>query len=259
MSGEPYYIHSRNGSVIYKKIHTDEIIVSNKYDMKFMKNTGYTIVGAINKLKIILTDVPLIDSIVQLIQTHKIKYIELHPNFNYSIDKLPDCVECIDIKSHRYNVPITKLPNNLKIFKLAATNYQHNIACWPLLIRKIYLCGKCDKLVQFLPAYLETLDLYDLDPSTELWYIPPSLNELYFKSSCGSPSVAAQIIKYQLPPNLKILFIENLMDGPIDQECIEFIDQTIELYIACTKKRGIIDFATSQVVRYTQEDMFIKL
>ena len=53
---EPHYIHSRNGSAIYKNLHTGEIVFSKKEDetTNQISQDEYKYIGAINKLKLIL-------------------------------------------------------------------------------------------------------------------------------------------------------------------------------------------------------------
>ena len=283
---EPHYIHSRNGSAIYKNLHTGEIVFSKKEDetTNQISQDEYKYIGAINKLKLILCDSPITDSVLELIKTRNIKNIQFDGSFNYSIDNLPDSVEYIYISYCYYKELITKLPRNLKLFKLGSYEYPHKITCWPDSIRKIYLYGKCDTVLQHLPPYLEVLDLFDLDLSTELWYLPISLKELYLKAQPTRASMAIDMVKYQRPPYLKKLFISAFnVDWIFDTE-LEEIAKKVKIYIGeygyinkkkpnykylrfteyddrkITKEQKLwLDTYTTKIARYNEEDMFIEI
>lgn len=301
----PYYIHSRNGSAIYRHDITGELeleILNNKDkddddDITTLKRRDeYTYIGAINKFKLILCNSPITYATLELIKFHRIKIIEFYCTFNYDINNLPDFIEYIDIQCAHYNQPITKLPNNLKIFKLGAVKYEYPITCWPETISKIYLSGKCDILLQNLPPLLQVLDLFNLDLSSELWYLPISLKELYFKSSVMTLCATLNMIKYQLPPNLEKLFISAFEISWIYDSYIQDIAKNLKIYVgkygnkiygyghrakfatAATTSddytfvdkhnnsfrldesiEEILKKYTTRIVRYNQEDMFIEI
>jgi hypothetical protein len=91
----------------------------------------------LEKIKIlkIIENLPLSEKILRYIEESQIKYLEFGSDFNYSIDKLPTCVEHIFFHpASKFNQPLLNLPANLKTLILGS-EYWNTMEYLPCSLR----------------------------------------------------------------------------------------------------------------------------
>ena len=94
------------------------------YNLYLDTPVDYTRFENIKILKII-DNQPLSDKVLKYIEETGIKYLEFGVDFNYSLDKLPSCVEHIFFHPNsKFNQPLVNLPPNLKTLILGNGYWQ---------------------------------------------------------------------------------------------------------------------------------------
>ena len=94
------------------------------YNLYLDAPVDYSRIDQIKILKI-KENLPLSDKLLKYIEESQIHYIEFGIDFNYSIDKLPSCIEHIFFHpASKFNQPLVNLPANLKTLILGSEYWE---------------------------------------------------------------------------------------------------------------------------------------
>jgi len=94
------------------------------YNLYLDAPVDYSRIDQIKILKI-KEHIPLSDKLLKYIEENHIKFLEFGIDFNYSIDKLPSCVEHIFFHpASKFNQPLVNLPAKLKTLILGCEYFE---------------------------------------------------------------------------------------------------------------------------------------
>jgi hypothetical protein len=148
------------------------------YNLYLDAPVDYSRLDQIKILKI-RENLPLSEKVLQYIEESQIKYLEFGADFNYSIDKLPTCVEHIFFHpSSKFNQPLVNLPANLKTL-IIGNGYWETLEYLPCSL--LFLGYHKDKS-EFINKYGDVKKNLDEVVNTNL----PKL--LYISIPCGIAS-----------------------------------------------------------------------
>lgn len=185
-----------------------------------------------NEIPYMLIREDLNDLIIEIIIRNKIKSLVFVDNFNYPIDRIPECVEIIEFRGFYqglFNYNLNNLPQSIKKIYMFSAYYQNGYSNLPENLEELYIENSNNTIINLnnLPANLKLLNINSpLHESFTFDHLPVNLKHLHIGYSCGLLQARLDNLPESLetleinadfnfqidnlPNNLKYLSIENI-------------------------------------------------